>query len=122
MTASQKLLITKLLTGHFLRKMKRGKSYLYVLYDAKINPIQKINSRTVEKIDRFIDPKIKLWKKNKNGDISLNLSSVRQLHGRSTIKKLYKHREQLQANGAIYKTRKKKAVKTKNDEKIYYLF
>ena len=122
MTPSQKILIKKLLAGHFLRKSKRGKVQLYVLYDAAVNPIQKIHWRTVEKITRFIDPEIKIWKYSKHGDMSLNLSMVRRLHGKNTIKQLYKKRNELTDSGSVYK---KKVYTPKNkeaNEKVLTLF
>jgi hypothetical protein len=123
MTNAQKILITKLLKGFFLRKSKSRKGTCYVLYDAKINPIEKINARTVERIDRFIDPEIKIWKTSFKGNITLNLSMVRRLHGKSTIKKLYKMKDELDNNLRIYKTRNnKKKLKHINDEKVNYLF
>lgn len=84
-----------------------------------MNPVLKVRTRTVEQLNRYIK---KLWKKNKHGDITLNLNTVRQLHGRHTIKKMYKQREQLTASGAIYKQRNKQTKKQKADEKIYNLF
>lgn len=41
------------MTGHFLRKMKRRNKEWYVLYDAKINPLEKVNSKTFDSINRF---------------------------------------------------------------------
>lgn len=125
MTRSQKLLITKLLKGHFLRRVERSRRLWYVLYDEKINPLVKIQERTVKSIDVYYDPKkkMKLWKRNKHGDISLNLSMVRRLHGGNTIKKLYKRRLELDTAGDIYlkKGRTKKLNKEQN-EKVRYLF
>jgi hypothetical protein len=123
MTNAQKILITKLLKGFFLRKSKSRKGICYVLYDAKINPIERINSKTVERIDRFIDPDIKIWKTSAKGNITLNLSMVRRLHGKSTLKRLYKMKDDLNSNVRIYKTRNnKKKLKNTNDEKANYLF
>lgn len=122
MTGPQKILITKLLTGHYLvHGGKRNRKDRYYLYDEKGNVLTSIRARTFDKIDRFIDPEIKIWKKTKQGIITLNLNMVRQLHGKNTIKKLYKQREQLKDPGFIYKSRKKK-IKTATNEKIYTLF
>ena len=125
MTASQKILIKKLLSGHFLRATKsKGKS-CYVLYDAKVNPLEKIKARTVDTIDRLIDPEIKIWKKSKKyGNITLNLSMVRQLNGHHTIKRLYKQKDSLDLNDTIYKTRgrRKRIIKNDTNEKVHYLF
>lgn len=121
MTPSQKILIKKLLNGYFLRKMKRRQKEWYVLYDADINPIEKVNAATVDKIDRFIAPQIKIWKRSHRGNITLNLNMVRQLHGRHTIKQLYKQKDSLAINSSIYKTRQRRK-KIKHDEKVNYLF
>lgn len=122
MTQSQKILVTKLLTGHFLRKMKRRGKEWYVLYDAKINPLEKVNTATVENIDRLMDQK--LWKKDKKGTITLSLSVVRQLHGNCLIKRLYKQKDSLDTNFSIYKSRnsRRKLIKKETNEKVRYLF
>jgi len=123
MTNSQKILIAKLLTGHFLRKTKHKGKTCYVLYDAKINPLEKIHERTVDQIDKFIDPEIRIWKKDRHGNITLNLNSVRQLHGRSILKQFYKKRHELADTSRIYKSRNhRKKIKTEANEKVHYLF
>lgn len=124
MTPSQKIVIKKLLTGHFLRLVKRGSGSWYVLYDEKVNPISKVRAKTIDKLDRFLDPDQKLWKKDKNGDMTLNLNTVRQLHGKSTMKQLYKKRKDIESSGPIYKQRKanKKLNQKQVNEKISYLF
>ena len=122
MTVSQRRLAEKLLTGYFLRLMKRNGRTYYVLYDQKINPIMKVRRRTVKSFDRSIDPELQLWKRNIRGDISLNLATVRQLDGRSTLKRLYKKRNEINPCGNIYKNRIKKPKKVISDEKVNYLF
>lgn len=124
MTPSQKILIKKLLTGHFLRVTKSRGKKCYVLFDAKINPLVKINARTVDRIDRLIDPEIKIWKKSRYGDITLNLSMVRQLNGHHTIKRLYKQKDLLDTKESIYKSRerRKRILKNETNEKVHYLF
>lgn len=123
MTHSQKILIIKLLTGHFLRATRSNGKKCYVLYDDKINPLQKIHAKTVDRIDRFLDSDLKLWKKDKYGSITLNLSTVRQLHGRHTIKRLYKQKRELLDNHIIYKSRNnRKKIKTTANEKANTLF
>jgi hypothetical protein len=109
---SQKNLIKKLLKGCFLRKDFRYKKEFYILFDEKRNPLCKVRPVTVTSLDRFIDPKIKIWKKNKRSDISLNLSMVRRLHGRNTIKAFYKKRDQLETSNNIYKQRPRKIRKS----------
>ena len=122
MTASQKILIKKLLTCHFLRKLTRKRRTWYVLYDAKINPVMKVRERTVDSLDKYIDPDIKIWKQNKHGDISFNLAMIRRLHGRHTMKKLYKQKHTLDAVGPLYKRKNKAIKKNEANEKVYYLF
>lgn len=122
MTTTQKKLVAKLLSGHFLRYFKRGGKDWYILYDAKVNPLQKIYCRTVDKIDRFMDPDIKLWKRNKDGDMSLNLSMVRRLHGRNTIKRLYKKKLEVNSDDRIYKKRISKIKRKTDNEKANTLF
>lgn len=117
MTTVQTKLIAALLAGHFLMRSKR----CYTLFDEALNPLQRVRFRTVDKIDQYMDPKKKLWKKDKKGRITLNLASVRQLHGRSIIKKLYKKTIKVDITGSLYKTKKRKA-KTALNEKINYLF
>lgn len=125
MTMSQKILIKKLLTGHFLRATKSKGKPCYVLYDAEVNPLERVKARTVDTIDRLIDPEIKIWKKSKKyGNITLNLNMIRKMNGHHTIKRLYKQKVSLDTNNSIYKTREGRKRITKNDanEKVYYLF
>jgi len=120
MTRAQKHIITLLLTGHFMRVQRRGKTNTVVLYDKKINPVTKIRFSTFKSIEKLVPHTIDLLKKSKKGDISLNLSEVRKIHGNHTIKKMYKQRDQLQATGTIYNKRSRKKVIT--NEKVCYLF
>jgi|GEM_PF-5183301 len=123
MTRAQKILIVKLLTGHFLRKtIDHRRKQVYVLYDAKVNPLQRLRPGTVETIDKYIDKKIRIWKRSKDGSITLNLNMVRRLHGRCTIKRMYKDRANLDNNGSIYKSRTKKIKQSIANEKNYSLF
>lgn len=120
MTKAQQKIVKYLLTGHFIRTQRRGKKTVCVLYDAKINPVIKIRYTTFKSLTKLVPEEIELLKQSKKGDISINLSEVRKLHGNHTIKKLYKQRDQLQTTGTIYKTRQsRKKVK---DEKVCYLF
>jgi hypothetical protein len=123
MTHSQKILITKMLTGHFLRKQRRGKKEWYVLYDEKVNPKDKVNCKTVDGLERMMNPGKSLFKKDKHKNITLNLNTVRQLHGRTTIKRLYKQKVELLNNHTIYKARNnRKKIKKIDNEKVSYLF
>jgi hypothetical protein len=122
MTVAQTILIKKLLTGHFLSQSKSKGKKCYVLYDAAINPLLKIRAGTVDKIGRFVDPNIRIWKTSKVGNITLNISMVRRLHGRNTIKRLYKMKMELSTPYNIYKKRKPKKLKRQEHENINSLF
>lgn len=116
MSPSQTKLIVALMSGHFLVKSKK----CYTLYDAKVNPLQRIRFKTVDKIDQFIDPKMKLWKENKRKRITLNLNTVRQLHGKNMIKRIYNGKAKPDACGPIYKQRARN-VKTFKTEQLNLL-
>ncbi|HTD92458.1 MAG TPA: hypothetical protein VK644_01550 [Chitinophagaceae bacterium] len=122
MTAPQKALIIKLLSGCYLKKstLSTG-AKSYRLYDGRGNVLLRLHARTVDSIDRFIDPKIKIWKHTPDGRITLNLWMVRRLHGKCLIKRMYKTREALQDPFNIYKPRKKTS-KPQSNEKVQYLF
>lgn len=117
MTAAQKKIVTLLLSGHFLVKSRK----CYTLYDEKVNPVQRIRHRSIQRLDQFIDPKMKLWKKDKAGRMTLNLNTIRQLHGKTTLKQLYKRKMSIDTTQPIYKLRTKKVKQTHN-EKANYLF
>ena len=61
------------------------------LYDASGNPVATMNYKTVNKLFKYRN----VYKKDKIGRITLNLSEVRKLNGRCTIKQLYKHNKQI---------------------------
>jgi hypothetical protein len=54
--------------------------------------------------------------------MTLNLNSVRSLHGKHTINRLYKQRESIESADQIYKPKTKKIPKTITDEKANTLF
>jgi hypothetical protein len=88
MTKTQKILVKHLLNGHYLRKwVNVNRTRCYRLYDASCNPVSNHGEKTVNGIDRRLP--YKLFKSHK-GKLSLNLSHVRQLHGRTWIKREYK--------------------------------
>lgn len=91
MTKNRKILVEKLLSGYYLLPWKKHNSgkKCYRLYDANGTPKENINEKTIRTLDRFITS-VNIWKTDKQGKITLNLSSVRQLHGSHSIKKLYK--------------------------------
>lgn len=90
MTELRKHIIDSLLIGGYLVSWKNHRgTYCFRLYNQSGNPERNVRSATIKKLDRFIDPKIKIWKTDKAGRITLNLASVRKLHGRSYIKQQY---------------------------------
>lgn len=111
-----------MLKGYFLRQQKRGKKTVYVIYDAKVNPISRVKPNIIKSLTKQVPAKIELFKYNRNKDITLNLAMVRQLHGNHLIKRFYKKRNELDIAGAIYKKRKSTKQKIQQDEKICYLF
>lgn len=123
MTNSQKILITKLFTGHYLVSYKYQGKKRYRLMASKHNSVASVRARTVDKLDQYIDSKLKLWKKDELGRISLNLNVVRQLHGRSILKSYYKNRHSLEQGLNIYKgNNRKKLIKKTTNETNYSLF
>lgn len=120
LTKLQKRLIVKLLTGHYLYKYKRKNKAWYVLFDATRSSVEKVSERVVFSMDQYLDPKIELWKKDKHGCITLNLSMVRRIDGRHPIKKMYKRRADLENTGRIHKPRKR--TKKSNEQESNLLF
>jgi len=85
-----------LLKGFFIRKQKRsGQRICYILYDARINPVLRLKNNIIRVLHNNVPEKYEILKYSKNGDISFNLSVVRQLHGNHTIKRLYKIRQDI---------------------------
>lgn len=84
-TREQKLLIFHLLTGEYylMKKPKRSGIDAYKLYKGNQVPVKYYSSATVRKI-------FDLLKTDNKRRLSFNLSLVRQLHGKSYIKSLYK--------------------------------
>jgi len=90
MTDTRFNIIAKLLKGYYLIAWKsHNGTKCYRFYEPNGNPVANIQDKTIRTMDRMIDPEIKIWKKDKLGKITLNLSNVRKLHGKNTIKKLY---------------------------------
>jgi hypothetical protein len=88
--ASRKYIVEKLLSGHYLRSWHtHGGVPCYRLYDQEGNPIRNIRQDTVDRMDRKIDPQIRIWRVVPKGKIVFNLSAVRRLHGNNYIKKQY---------------------------------
>ncbi len=92
MTAAQKEFIKQMMIdGHYaLPRQARGVQKL-AIYKGNQVLVRQFITGTVKE---FQD----LFKKDSVGRITLNLTKVRQLHGGSWIKKLYKTRKRLQAN------------------------
>lgn len=91
MTPNRKFLVEKLLAGYYMIPwLSRGNLTSYRLYDLKGNPIRSFHEATVKKMEKHLDPGVRLFKKDSSGRMSLNLSTVRTLHGKNMIKQLYK--------------------------------
>lgn len=85
MTTAQLNIIKGLLHKgrYLLPRMKHSGRQGYMLYEGNANPLYWYSCQTFNIIRDVI-------KKDKDGRITLNLNDVRQLHGKSTIKILYK--------------------------------
>lgn len=95
MTPTRKHIISRLLDGHYLKSWKthNGKP-CYRLYDSGGNPVENIRHKTIRTLTRYIDPLILIFKTDKAGRITLNLSGVRRLRNNHGIKTLYKNFKQ----------------------------
>lgn len=91
MTETRKDIVDKLLAGYYLVSwLNHYRTACYRLYDPKGNPVKNVEAKTIDTLDRFIDPKIKIWRIVKPNKITLNLAMVRRLHGKNYLKKAYK--------------------------------
>ena len=82
MTVAQKQLVKDLMDGHFLCKRGNCSGGLsFGLYRDNMILVRKVNPG--KQIGQLL-------KRDRFGRYTLNLSSVRQLHGKNTIKKFYK--------------------------------
>lgn len=97
MTRTQKYLLTKLLEGDYylVQQPTYNKRIQYKLYNGKANPVRWISFRTAKFLKNY-------FKTDSKKHITLNLSLVRQAHGKSTIKILYK---QYSSNGTQNRNR-----------------
>lgn len=90
-TPTRRHLVSLLLSGHYIMSAPSPSgSACYRVYDPNGNVVWRVRHATVDRLDRTINPQIKLWRIVKPGRIYLNLSSVRQLHGNNFIKRIYK--------------------------------
>lgn len=86
MTPEQKQLAFELLTGEYylaLKKRGNGKD-AYMLYSGNQNPVRYYSMAIVRMFKMVL-------KTDKKKRLTANLSLVRQLHGKSHIKKTYKN-------------------------------
>lgn len=103
MTDTAKYVIGRLLDKAYLMPWRRHTgTRCYRLFDDNGLVICNVSIALVRSLDRYLDPDKKLWKRDRYGRMTLNLSTVRQLHGKNTIKKMYK-------------------LKFTNDEKVHSL-
>lgn len=90
MTKQQKDLVWLLLQdNHYMVKSinARGKE-VYKIFEGRQIPVQYFTETNVKKIKEFL-------KTDSKKRMTLNLSAVRQLHGKNYIKMLYKKKHQL---------------------------
>ncbi len=93
MTKQQKDLVWLLLQkDHYMVKTinARGKE-VYKIYEGRQIPVQYFTEANVKKIRDFL-------KSDSRKRMTLNLSAVRQLHGKNYLKMLYTKNRQLQHN------------------------
>jgi hypothetical protein len=92
MTATQKDIIAKLISGHYI-VISHGREILY-----------RDNAVPVIRLKWYDSKKIRpLLKKDRKGRLTANLSTIRQLHGNSTAKRLYKGKLVMNVAKAIKK-------------------
>jgi hypothetical protein len=93
MTQQAKNLISDLLQGYYFLPWKRPSgAKCFRLYDTNGNPVRNIRPSTVNKVDKHIDPEIKIFKvEKKYGKITISRSMVRKLHGNHGIKRMLKN-------------------------------
>lgn len=98
MTEAQKNLVTDLLDGmYLLPTINRRGTHVYKLYRGNMNPVRYVKQKTVDN-----PPIWSVLKRDKKTDrITLNKSKVRQLHGKSFIKKEYKKFKKLHYGTSI---------------------
>lgn len=90
MTPDQKALVRDMFSGHWLRKSRNhNRKDVYKVYDEKGNLYAHVFPRTVNGIDK--DPEHSVFKGDAKVKMTLNLSNIRKLHGRSWIKQTYKY-------------------------------
>lgn len=81
---TDKQLFEQLLQGKFLRKRAcRDARFAFVLYEGNMNPSGQVTRKAWLRIRDLL-------KEDKKGNITLNLTEVRKLNGKSNAKKLYK--------------------------------
>lgn len=86
MTSNQKDLIYDLLDGDYLMKTKNPNGRVcYKLYYGNMNPKRYVSDLVVEAGSIW-----NVLKQDKKGKFTINKSKVRQLHGNSLLKKIYK--------------------------------
>lgn len=83
--STSKVLIVMLLTeSRYLRhRINHNNEAGFMLYEGNATPLRFFHEKNVKEIKDLL-------KKDKKGKLTLNLNSIRQLDGRSAIKKLYK--------------------------------
>ena len=101
MTTIQREIVSKLIAGHYLVKTQNHNGFVrFKLYSLDGSPVRYCSAGIVASLDRLLTfkgqrrpnarvPK-SIFKKDKDGRVTLNLSNVRRLHGAHWILKEYK--------------------------------
>jgi hypothetical protein len=86
MTETQKHIAEKLFNGYFLAiRVNPARRKMFMLYEGNANPVQYVKPSTFKHFDQM-----NVLKKDKLGRYTFNLSAIRQLHGKHTLKTMYK--------------------------------
>lgn len=122
MTRKQKLLCIKLFRGWYIVKtINRSGHVVYRVYDEKCCVQQVITEITKRAISRRTY--IRIWKKDSWGRITFNLSAIRQLHGKHTLKRMYKMKDyDDEIKTFLTGSKRTKKNQTKADDKSLLLF
>jgi hypothetical protein len=96
MTKAGKHLIERMLQGYYMKKWKTHSTGAdsFRLYDASGNPVETLPAKSINSITRFIDPQKNIFKTDKFHRITLVPSNILKLHGKNSIKVMYKKARQ----------------------------
>lgn len=88
-------IIHYLLSGGYLRAWKQPSGRgCYRLYDPINNPVMNVSTALIKSFERNLNPGQSILKSDHAGRMTLNLKTVRGMHGRTVLKKMYKKSKQ----------------------------